>query len=612
MTEESKQRLLKYLTGTIQVGEKTSNPINHYQITNNLNEYIITNLSNNFIFYDILSYDGFDGCVLYGNYYNSKESAYRGVLIILDSNFIPIANITQYNSGTLLSPFLRLQFDESGNMYGVDILSGTDRRRFIMLSNPLAVINGNYNLRLRTSYFLDNNSPLYNVTAISKVVGHPVYIMAGITSNMTQIITTLKIQVGDTNEWTNYTNNSQESSITQIYYEYDNDDDKFDVLGGIARGYSALRNVIYKCVASNNTITYTDYLLEEYYAVEKLAMKSFDEIYVITTNGNEFYFGKFSFNTYIFNVLDITPEGLTVQNTNIIYSNNIGVGVYVYEDNGNYYEVIVFVDRDNNVSKVTIELESYDNNTLPIYVNNAFNLYNIYIYNASLNTAEIYQIVYNSNNRYNGGAYEDYDSLYPVYVNLLDGNNNYIFSRNLYNKAVDDNTTISIVEVPNTLANDTPIATNNLISGSNTTIVNDNTSITKNIYESLFINFINRIYMRNNITNEESEEGASRLNTSATSLLDHNDACLSKFRINFSNSNSFVSDITQKEYNPTTKKATVSFMIYATSEIDSIDLMSKDTNTIYNTITELSDGSYISDLPIGKYYTITQNIEIGG
>ena len=80
---------------------------------------------------------------------------------------------------------------------------------------------------------------------------------------------------------------------------------------------------------------------------------------------------------------------------------------------------------------------------------------------------------------------------------LYDENNNVIFARNLYNKTISDRVTQSTIEIPNNYLNDVMIARQHLISETNSIMVDTHNIITKNIYETLFINFINTLQMIN-------------------------------------------------------------------------------------------------------------------
>src|SRR5699024_2312095 len=152
-----------------------------------------------------------------------------------------------------------------------------------------------------------------------------------------------------------------------------------------------------------------------------------------------------------------------------------------------------------------------------------------------------YQVnqIYNSA-YYNGTEYENVNSLIPSYGNLYDSNGEIIFSRNLYNMVINGSTTTSTIEIPNTMLNDTNIINEELVSQTNTSLVNESQLISKNIYELLYINFVNSIIVQNR--NSESFQDmpniASMLNQSICSSLNYDNIKLTKWKITFSDNSS--------------------------------------------------------------------------
>ena len=187
---------------------------------------------------------------------------------------------------------------------------------------------------------------------------------------------------------------------------------------------------------------------------------------------------------------------------------------------------------------------------------------------------------------------------------LYDSDGNTIFARNLYNKIVNGNITTSSLEVPNMLLNDTTISQEDLLGATNDTLVTNEDDITKNIYEDLFINFINTLTMQDQNTQEYvyNLNGATRLNVSISNTTDYTNATLNKIRINYTDNTSYV-----KSISPATRISQFVyqyvFNVYVTKAISTIELISNDTLTTYETI----DGT---DFEIDKAYRITQNVEI--
>ena len=190
---------------------------------------------------------------------------------------------------------------------------------------------------------------------------------------------------------------------------------------------------------------------------------------------------------------------------------------------------------------------------------------------------------------------------------LYDSNDDIIFARNLYNKVISGGTTTSSVEIPNNLLNDITISTKQLWSFNNNILINDTEDFVKNQYETVDINFINTLSIinENNINNPISNPiGATRLNNSISNILDYNNNIISKIRLNYSDNTTFI-----KTINPASRISQFVyqyvFNVYVPSNksVNSIDMLSYDENTIYQTIDTTS-------LVRSKAYKISQNVEI--
>ena len=231
----------------------------------------------------------------------------------------------------------------------------------------------------------------------------------------------------------------------------------------------------------------------------------------------------------------------------------------------------------------------------------SYNLATLYIpfYSENSYTKKI-TFDYNSIN-YNGEGYTNVNSLVPSKARLYDNNNKMIFARNLYNKVINANTTISTLNIPNTNLNDVTIYNQSLIGETNYALMNNQESITKNIYENLNINFYTTLRMiNNNDPNNQifNQVGSNRINSSVSSVKDYTNAKATKIRINYDDETTKIQDITFDYGN----EAYTEFIIYVNKNITSIDFISNDENTIYNTIRP--------ELEIGKYYKISQSVYV--
>ena len=212
---------------------------------------------------------------------------------------------------------------------------------------------------------------------------------------------------------------------------------------------------------------------------------------------------------------------------------------------------------------------------------------------------------YNANN-YNGSAYSNINSMVPNQGVLYDGKSNPIFARNLYNKTITGRTTQSTIEVPNNYLNDKIIAKENLLSETNSILISNNQTITKNIYETLNINFINTLQIKND--NDEANPilnpvGASRLNNSISETTDYDNTKALKVKINFTDNTNYILQLKESQIDKISDTSYMyDFDIYVSKSITNIQIISNDETTIYQTIT--------STFEVGKLYNITQMVEI--
>ena len=187
---------------------------------------------------------------------------------------------------------------------------------------------------------------------------------------------------------------------------------------------------------------------------------------------------------------------------------------------------------------------------------------------------------------------------------LYDENNNVIFARNLYNKTISDRVTQSTIEIPNNYLNDVMIARQDLISETNSIMVDNNNIITKNMYETLFINFINTLQMinKNDLNNPIlNPTGAIRLNQSISQVQDYTSQKISKARINYADNSNEIIPIS---FIPVGSVMRTEFTIYNSKGIIDIELISEDEKTTYNTIT--------GDFELDKTYTVSQDVTVDG
>lgn len=246
------------------------------------------------------------------------------------------------------------------------------------------------------------------------------------------------------------------------------------------------------------------------------------------------------------------------------------------------------------------DILSYINN-MHLISTNVFNLtYLAFVY---IETAgDGYSIVITTDNSLQ--EYVSYNSLVPKYVNLYNGD--ILFSRLITNKDIIGNQLNAEVNVPASMLNDVNIQTEELVSQ---TYNHEeyNQTINKNIYESLFLNFIKHInVIDNNFGKNELQNSVSALLTESiygdnAEESYNNIAPIFNARVYMTNGNihtfsigqSAIQQVGDYEFNIT--------IAINGENADKIQILAKDCETVYVTIPLYT---------VDKVILITQNLII--
>lgn len=246
------------------------------------------------------------------------------------------------------------------------------------------------------------------------------------------------------------------------------------------------------------------------------------------------------------------------------------------------------------------DILSYINN-MHLISTNVFNLtYLTFVY---IETAgDGYSIVITTDNSLQ--EYVSYNSLVPKYVNLYNGD--ILFSRLITNKDIIGNQLNAEVNIPASMLNDVNIQTEELVSQ---TYNHEeyNQTINKNIYESLFLNFIKHInVIDNNFGKNELQNSVSALLTESiygdnAEESYNNIAPIFNARIYMTNGNihtfsigqSAIQQVGDYEFNIT--------IAVNGENADKIQILAKDCETVYVTIPLYT---------VDKVILITQNLII--
>lgn len=214
----------------------------------------------------------------------------------------------------------------------------------------------------------------------------------------------------------------------------------------------------------------------------------------------------------------IIEKQITTENPYCYIFNNKMVGYVIDNQNGTYsvylknYELL---ENDIQISNnyITFDFDfEYDieeyGQTMQIANIRNYNLNSILFNFVEIAGNETNIIIQTDNSVQ---EYQDYNSLVPSYVNIANGH--ILFSRKLTNKSIIGNQMSAEVNVPYSMLNRN-FSVEQLVSQTYKVLANENKSINKNIYESLYLNFIKHInVIDNNFGKNELQNDISALLT---------------------------------------------------------------------------------------------------
>lgn len=651
MTEEFKKNVMSYLTGTFQEQENYPN-IPHFKDIERKNTQVVDQLEeempNGFNQVGYLLLKDTNGntngyFITYGAFYTTSEkTTQNGYIALFNSNFELLKVFKTYTTGTSLSVFRYLNVDDTGNIYGIDYSS--NRLRFILLNNISAMVNNEYRVVLKNSYFLQGNVANSDlIFKVNKAPGVSRYLIVG--NRSTNIyITEFVLNVGAENEWKDYIYSGtipSNFSIKDLYTSWDENNNLTMSLKLQTRVNEIYRIDELKKNPTSEDLTYSTIL-------DDLRQYFFQNSYVSgcdvrTINDKKFYFvlygavpaeenmitGAIKTNLYdngnISTVLEYKPyvyTGYTPENISFItefLDINGTMFLYFMTNKNNPSSVantiwslysVLITEKEETTSDIIVlgETTSGDLSKFNTFVvTNEFNLYKIYFLLQDFDSGNYMLLytytIYNKFN-YNGYAHREYNSMVPNSVELYD-DNGIIFARNLYNKTIYGYTTTSIVQIPNTMLNEIEITTQKLLSKQNNVLIEDTNSIEKNIYETVYLNFINSLIIKdmNEDHNEINVNASSLFNYDISQNAQYNNIKMKKYRINYEDGTSRVGEINDEDITIDGTEATIKLNIYVEKLINNIELIS---NNEYISYVKID----CSVMEIEKYYDITQCVEI--
>lgn len=634
MTEDYKKSLLEYITNTVNQTEATTDEI--------IKEIIELDITKWEPFLPVSPYRfRFEGLIpaneltsgftiLYGGYTTEAVTTTngKGIILLLGQDFYPVKSFYQYESGTELRYIQQMKQAEDGTFYMIDdtqysfnTLSGTpSQKRFVMVNNfTIPNSENNYVLQLRKSYIMQSPYNTFYCHYLEKNPNSSHYIMAGATNDgqATIEVIDLKINVGSANQWTLYKLSSTQTR-TYIYCtaiaSFDsNDNARFRLLYTYTSGSNSVLLQMYKNYLSNSYSTATIVTLDipgfgySLYYGQQFEFLTYNNCYFVandhaslgTTGFLRLY--KYDFSTEelqeIYNNQG-TNETMNIFALNgelyIQYNNNIND----VSKTADYYIQRLMNDVWNPI--LVAQNKKYVVGNRALFVRQTFNITQIFLY--SENITQFLCLIKENYNllNYNGEPYTDYNSLIAKQGTIY-SNNSLVFARNLYNQTIYDNVSNSTVVVPNTYLNDMTLTQNNLLSETNVTMVTQNQPYTKNIYETLYLNFLNTTTVIDEDTNTNYPTAASYITTNSNTGTETNCQNTSVGTIKINKSTPIYQNIYWDAIDDTHKQTTIT--LYIDELIPSIDFVSNDKSTVYLTIDT-------SDLEVGNIYTITQSLRV--
>lgn len=577
-----------------------------------------------------------------------SEYLSKGRFVILDENFKIVSLIDEYTSGVNIGCYYCLDLDEKGRLYGVEYLPSEARTRFIMLNNISVPRGDEYYADIRKTYdipTLNGNVPIKNTSAYGFMIkkGTKYGIVNSVDRNIIEIYS-FEINVDSPNVWKEAQVSSALWTSHKPYMEFDSNNMlnckiigtvdnvenvglKLDTITEDENGLNAIQDTIFTNTNGYKTFSGNDIwwidennFLMPFKDNSHLALETFDLTSIVLDPDYNTYSGNFS----VVYTEDYYTKYLIVKFASA--NSYCFMYAYGYDDDVYYWKESIYhifkpnfseIDQNENIYELVINEEMgepyYDE--VEIYsVNNQYNLYNHLLMRKGKNElleidlgTNTYQEIYNENN-YNKEPYitNSQSSMIPkqfILKNQDQEQNRILFARDVYNKTAYGNIIDTFLQIPNNLVNNVEINNEQLWSSTKEVINNENKSIIKNKYEELIINIRNQLNVidNNNDRNILLQETSNTLSQAMAGIINYTPTNLTikKAKINYTDDTiDYINTTSTKNGNT----STITFSVNVNKEIKSIELVSDDFSFITLTPT----------LEVGKTYTISQDIRIGG
>lgn len=644
MTENYKKMLFSYLKGNLPLESGTDDEI-FKEIDEISRQYWTEFLPadwTDFHFEGALQDKTSNNVVIYGGYYDTEKDDANGIIIILNDDFVPIKSFLTFSDGTKLRYIDCMNQDDDGTYIIVDDTCfswGAERnfidniRRFLMLNNFSTPTNGQYVLEARKIYLFPSDMNNFKCEKIEKNPSSSEYIMSGkafVNNNNTfhsLKVVSLTINVGSNNEW----NSLDVIGTFKSYYEYGD-----SIINFNSEGNYSVKILAYHYIENNPNIrifekefnepelTYHQIYnindqtsLKSDYVTNQAVFKNENLVYFVLTNQ---YIA--SYENVLIKLIEYNLEsseskeifkkeygsGSYLRNSSILLNvveNNLYINYTTKSGNstGNYY-IQRYEGSWNPI--LVAENKPWITDNRMLFTIYKYNLLKIFLIPSNPNsTSWFFAIIkenYNSSN-YNGEPYINTNAL-TSHSGELYSNDNLVFARNLYNKTISENSTVSTIEVPNNYLNGIDITQKNLLSETNLNLIQDNNTIQKNVYETLFINFINTLIIsdQNNNFRLINSSASTYLNSSINDSTKYDSAKLyNKGILTYQDGSTKEINYEFQDINDTSTH--ILFGVYVDKLINKLEIVSNDKTMVYQTID-------LTELEINKTYNIKQKLEV--
>lgn len=613
MTEDYKEYVLKHITGNLPQESSVVQP--QFEdisvITNNLKTQIRAYFDSIVVYADFVpsknnKNQDLEYSVLACNGTLLGQSDMSGAFVILDKEYNIVQVITHYSDGSLIGVLSCLNVDEKGNFYAIDYVGSN--YRIVLMNNLVLKPSGSntYQAIKIDTHTIPNTYSWESMLKIFKNDGNNKYFAVGNRNNSAGIVG-CELTIEDTDTWTYYT-----STRTKVnaYSLFDNGynvywDSNSELHFQIAINFNGL---IMLSKGTGTTMAETIYLGDSSFSNESN--------FVFYTNQIGYYASVENKNSQTFYTLykaELETAKLTTIYQEVaeetlypwfwLFKNNNGVYFirsYRTDDDTHTFNLSFGVLNNKIVYEEelgTFSASSFLNAFCYPNVITEFNRNYVFIQNQD--TLFSLNFIWKSNG-YNGEPYVSSASLVPEYITIEDENEKEIFNRNIYNLSSYSNWYTATVQIPNYFLNNTQLYNSMLYSQGNNLLASKNIDATKNIYEELYINFMNKFNVIDNDINFENIYVASELVYSMLNRITSRH--IGKYVINYhdetTETKSISTDLTYDNL-----KTTMSLVVYTNKLIDSIDIISQDEVVLYKTIN-------CSNLELNKYYLISFDIRV--